>query len=75
MTKPILSVFVVHEGMKVGERSDGHKYWKMRISSIHKGEGLMMWIVGSWFYSPSNLKEGWVKLRKRYVKSYKQRWF
>lgn len=54
--------------MEVGEpRKDGHEYWKMRISSIHRGEESVIWIVGRWFYSPSNLNDdGSLGLRKRY---------
>jgi hypothetical protein len=50
-------MFVVAHGMKAGEKqSDGHAYWKMRISSLHQGAG-KLWVVGVWFYSPSDLKE------------------
>ena len=57
------SVFVVHRGMQVREQHlDGHRYWKMRLTSIHKGEK-RIWAVGVWFYSPSDLEE--LKLSKR----------
>jgi hypothetical protein len=63
--QPCASVFVVHEGMTVGEEhSDGHKYWKMKILSMHQGKDTI-WIIGSWFYSPSDLKG--LNLRKRCV--------
>jgi hypothetical protein len=43
--------------MQAGEtHSDGHKYWKMKITSIHQG-AKTFWVVGHWYYSPSNLKE------------------
>lgn len=58
------SIFVAHEEMEGGPVLDGHRYWKMRILSIHQGVGSSKWIVGTWFYSPSNLQE---VLRKRYV--------
>ena len=42
---------------------DGHVYWKLRITSIHTGERGSIWIVGDWFYSPSDLLE--LNLSKR----------
>lgn len=57
----LTSVFVVHKDMVMDE--DGskewqpHDYWKMKILSMHKdttsGD---RWIVGTWFYSPSQLR-------------------
>jgi hypothetical protein len=59
------SVFVAHEGMTLAENhSDSHRYWKMKIKSMHQGKDTI-WVVGNWFYSPSNLKE--LKLHKRYI--------
>jgi hypothetical protein len=46
------------------DRSDGHMYWKMRIQSMHQGKDTI-WVVGSWFYSPNQLKD--LELRKRYI--------
>lgn len=46
---------------------DSHDYWKMKILSMHKdkfsGE---KWVVGSWFYTPSQLRD--IKLKERYLK-------
>ena len=36
--------------------ADGHKYWKFKIKSMHQGKDTI-WVVGTWFYSPSNLLE------------------
>jgi hypothetical protein len=62
------SVFIIHEGMDMvkNPNPDPHDYWKMRVVSMHKNpETQEKWIVGAWFYSPSQLKE-LVKLKKRY---------
>ena len=44
---------------------DSHEYWKMKILSMHKnvssGE---KWVVGTWFYTPSQLRG--IKLKDRY---------
>jgi hypothetical protein len=49
------SVFVLHKDMKVGTM-DGDQYWKMRITSIHRGKGCI-WVVGTWFYTPAELEK------------------
>jgi len=50
--------------MKVGQKhGDGHPYWKMKVLTIHEGQDGRVWIVGEWYYSPSNLNV--VKLCKR----------
>jgi hypothetical protein len=50
-------VFVVPQGIQAGQKqSDGHAYWKIRISSVHQGVG-KFWVVGVWFYSPSDLEK------------------
>jgi hypothetical protein len=52
--------------MEVGQKhGNGHGYWKMKVSSIHEGQDGKVWIVGEWYYSPSNLNT--VKLCKRCV--------
>jgi hypothetical protein len=59
------SVFVCHSGMEVGKKHlDGHLYWKMKVSTIHEDQDGKTWIVGEWYYSPSDLKtvnlcKGW----------------
>ncbi len=61
----MISVFVVAEGMNMTEKvKDGHKHWKMKIVSMHQDEGTV-WIVGNWFYSPTDLKK--IGLAKWYV--------
>lgn len=62
----IISIFVVHSGMDPEDQHpDPHEYWKMKVVSMHKnvltGE---RWVVGAWFYTPSQLRE--IKLKKRY---------
>lgn len=61
-----VSVFVFHEAMVKQEPPyDPHLYWKMRVTSMHRNPKTKeRWIVGAWFYTPSQLKE--IKLRKRY---------
>jgi hypothetical protein len=50
--------------MTVGEQvSDGHKYWKMRISTIHEDDNGRYWIVGDWFYAPGDMDK--VELRRQ----------
>lgn len=40
--------------MKLRERqTDGHGYWKMKVVSIHRDK--KYWVIGLWFYSPSEL--------------------
>ena len=51
------SVYVAHEGLTLEDTPlDGHAYWKMKIRSIHQGKDTI-WVIGYWFYSPSNLKD------------------
>jgi hypothetical protein len=54
------SIFVVHKDMDMDEDAppwDPHEYWKMKVVSFHKdvssGE---RWVLGTWFYSPSDLE-------------------
>jgi hypothetical protein len=55
---------VVHQGLQVGDwQPDGHQYWKMRISSIHQDKAGNLWVVGSWFYSPSDLEKSALSTR------------
>jgi hypothetical protein len=45
------------------ERWDPHEYWKMKIQSMHKDESSgKKWVVGYWFYTPSQLAD--ISLRK-----------
>lgn len=47
-----------------GPEWGSHEYWKMKILSLHKDRvSGKRWVVGSWFYSPSHLKE--IKLNGR----------
>ena len=63
------SVFVVHQGMQTSQKQpDGHPYWKMKVVSIHVDKDGTYWIVGAWFYSPSDLKE--LKLSQGYATSF-----
>ena len=49
------SIFVVADNMAAGvAHQDGHLYWKMQITSIHANV-TDEWVVGNWFYSPSEL--------------------
>jgi len=61
------SIFVVHESMNMdmdGSDWDSHDYWKMKVLSMHKNTSSgEKWVVGTWFYSPSQLKD--VKLKER----------
>ena len=42
--------------MKLRERqTDGHGYWKMKVMSIHRDKRRKYWVIGLWFYSPSEL--------------------
>lgn len=63
------SIFVVHEGMNMDEDGpewDSHEYWKMKILSMHKDNSSgERWVVGYWFYTPSQLRE--IKLKDRYL--------
>ena len=48
-----------------GPEWDPHKYWKMKILSMHKDDDSgKRWVVGAWFYSPSQLREA-LKLGQR----------
>ena len=50
-----------------GPEWDGHEFWKMKISSFHKDESSgKRWVVGTWFYSPSQLKMQKVKREDKY---------
>jgi hypothetical protein len=64
------SIFVVHKDMNMdsdGPEWDPHEYWKMKIISMHK-DGLSgkKWVVGTWFYTPTQLKDIKLKERDRY---------
>ena len=67
------SIFVVHQGMDMNE--DGpewgsHEYWKMKILSMHKESSSgKKWVVGTWFYTSSQLREIKLKERDRWVHS------
>jgi|SRR6266705_2795666 len=62
----IFSVFVVANGMEVGRPADSHRYWKMRIQSLHHdNQQEKVWVVGSWFYSPSDLEN--IGLAQRWI--------
>ena len=48
-----------------GPEWDPHEYWKMKILSMHKDDDSgKRWVVGAWFYSPSQLREA-LKLGQR----------
>ncbi|KAF8956854.1 hypothetical protein BDZ97DRAFT_1925117 [Flammula alnicola] len=51
-------VFVVHEGIDLDASViDPHEYWKMQIVSLHKDRATgKKWVVGAWFYTPSQLE-------------------
>ena len=51
------SVYVVHQGIDPGPQNDGHDYWKVKVASIHQGQNQGTWVIGLWFYSPSDLKD------------------
>lgn len=53
-----ISIFVVHAEMDMEKDSwDAHEYWKMKIESMHKDVSSgKKWVVGSWFYTPSQLE-------------------
>jgi len=59
-----ISIFVVHQDMDMEkERWDAHEYWKMKIDSMHKDVSSgKRWVVGTWFYTPSQLED--IQLRK-----------
>jgi hypothetical protein len=42
-----------------------HDYWKMKIISMHKDVSGNSWVVGFWFYTPSQMRG--IKLRDKYV--------
>jgi hypothetical protein len=43
---------------------DPHQYWKMKVVSMHKNQETgEKWVVGAWFYTPSQLKEIGLKER------------
>jgi hypothetical protein len=68
LTLSMTSIFVVHEALATDDNPnrDPHDYWKMRIVSMHKNPKTQeRWIVGAWFYTPSQLRD-LVKLKKRY---------
>lgn len=47
-----------------GPEWESHDYWKMKILSMHKDPSSQKkWVVGTWFYTPSQLKE--IKLKER----------
>ncbi|KIM37241.1 hypothetical protein M413DRAFT_13427 [Hebeloma cylindrosporum] len=53
-------VFVVPANVILTEDTrplDPHKYWKMRIDSMHMDEDDKCWVVGTWFYSPSEVAD------------------
>ena len=61
------SVFVAHHAMQLGPQLDGNVYWKMKIIFIHQEKG-DIWVVGHWFYLPSDLKD--LCLRRQCVLSF-----
>lgn len=49
-----------------GPEWESHEFWKMRILSMHKDHvSGNKWVVGTWFYSPSQLRD--IKLKERYL--------
>ena len=53
----IHSIYVAPEGLDLTKRPHpGDAYWKMEVVSIHEDQG-KCWVVGSWFYSPSNVRK------------------
>jgi len=43
---------------------DPHEFWKMKILSMHKDHASgKRWLVGAWFYTPSQLED--INLRER----------
>ena len=56
-----ISIFVVHATMNMRKDApqwDPHEFWKMRIMSMHKNPSSgEKWVVGTWFYSPSQLED------------------
>jgi hypothetical protein len=41
-----------------GPEWNPHEYWKMKILSFHKNKSSNeKWVVGTWFYTPSQLEE------------------
>ncbi len=52
------SVFIVHQIMdQCPGQQCPHSYWKFQVSSLHQDSEKKPWIVGTWFYSPEDLKE------------------
>jgi hypothetical protein len=43
--------------MSVKEAEHPHSYWKLRVSSLHMDRNEKIWVVGTWFYSPSDLQD------------------
>jgi hypothetical protein len=47
-----------------------HAYWKMKILSMHKNElKKERWVVGTWFYTPSQLEKLKLPEKDRYFLS------
>jgi hypothetical protein len=63
------SLFVIHHGMDMeGGQPDPHEYWKMRVVLMHKDQLTQQrWVVGAWFYTPSQLRDINLKPRYEYV--------
>jgi hypothetical protein len=49
-----------------GPEWESHEYWKMKVVSMHVLSG-KKWVVGTWFYSPSQLRD--IKIKERYFYS------
>jgi len=50
----------------MASQPDPHKYWKMKIKSMHMcREKKKAWVVGLWFYRPGEL--GNLDLRKKCI--------
>lgn len=62
-----ISIFVVHADMDMdSDEWSPHEYWKMKILSMHKNPSTgEKWVVGTWFYTPSQLKDA-IKVNDRY---------
>jgi hypothetical protein len=47
-----------------------HEYWKMKVSSLHKNELTgEKWVLGTWFYTPEQLRDQILKERYSYLLS------